>query len=304
MSKTNQKKVSIVLPVYNGESNVANAIESVLRQTYRNFELIIVNDCSTDGTAAVLDRYASLDERIRIINNPVNLKLPRTLNAGFSHATGQYYTWTSDDNLYRKNAIERMVETLESNVDIDMVYADYTHIDEAGNPLKAMIAGQPETLLTTNPIGACFLYTSEIAQKAGEYDCNLFLAEDYDYWIRIWRAGKLYHLDEDLYEYRVHEGSLTATRRESVGIQTYKTLEKNFLFLYAVARTRKQRNALIDHMFYRLDGHDKSECRNMIARIDKSYVWHVRRKRIMGRVRKTALWGCLRKIKRKLRQTK
>ena len=124
-----KRLVSVVLPVYNGEDMLARSIESVLGQTYKNLELIIVNDCSTDNTAKIIEKYSSLDPRIKVVNNSVNLKLPRSLNAGFDNASGYYYTWTSHDNMYKDNAISVMVETLEAKPEFDMVYADSSAID-------------------------------------------------------------------------------------------------------------------------------------------------------------------------------
>ena len=82
--------VSIILPTYNGEAYIAQSIESILSQTYKKFELIIVNDCSTDHTLEIIQRYKEKDARIRVINNIVNKKLPCSLNIGFSDARGDY----------------------------------------------------------------------------------------------------------------------------------------------------------------------------------------------------------------------
>ena len=102
-------KVSIVLPTYNGSAFITEAIDSILNQTFSDFELIIVNDCSTDNTFQLCKDYAQKDKRIKLISNSTNLKLPASLNVGFSYATGEYFTWTSDDNYYKDNAIEKMV---------------------------------------------------------------------------------------------------------------------------------------------------------------------------------------------------
>lgn len=276
------KKVSIILPVYNGEQHVSKAIESVLRQTYSNLELIIVNDCSTDKTAEIVSRYAEQDSRVRIINNPVNLKLPNTLNVGFEQATGDYYTWTSDDNFYKENAIERMIYALNSRSDIDMVYANYTNIDAGGEEISVVSSNGRELdrLLVSNVIGACFLYTREVAEKVGRYDANLFLAEDYDYWIRIFRAGKIVHLAENLYYYRCHAESLSETKKETVGIQTYRVMEKNFLFLFSLTKGRKERYEFFDQLFIRLGDRDTSETRAMLKKIDRGYFIYKRIKSI------------------------
>lgn len=83
-------KISVILPVYNGEKYVANAIESILNQTYHNIELIIVNDCSADNTLQIIEDYAKKDDRIKIYCNDSNQKLPKSLNIGFSKASGDY----------------------------------------------------------------------------------------------------------------------------------------------------------------------------------------------------------------------
>lgn len=286
----NKKKVSIVLPVYNGESNVDKAIVSVLGQTYSNLELIIVNDCSVDATSEILEKYQKQDSRIKIINNSTNLKLPRTLNVGFGQASGDYYTWTSDDNLYKENAIEKMVEVLERNPDFDMVYANYTNIDVNDHIIKEIHLAEPEHLLIGNAVGACFLYTKEIAEKVGEYDPNLFLAEDYDYWIRIWRVGKILHIEDNLYCYRLHAGSLTETKKKWIGVQTYKAMEKNFLFMYSMAKTKQERYAFLDQLIIRLGENDSTEVRSMFYNIDKGYIWHERKKKMKEKIRDSIVW--------------
>lgn len=287
------KKVSIVLPVYNGEKNISEAIGSVLRQTYQDFELIIVNDCSTDGTQKIIENYALKDARIKVINNKVNLKLPQSLNVGFSYAEGEYYTWTSDDNLYKCDAIAKMVEVLDNNPAIAMVYADYFCIDSDGNQVGIVNLSEPQGLLSGNVIGACFLYTRDIAKKVGNYDVNLFLAEDYDYWIRILEVGTILHIKETLYYYRKHTGSLTETKKEQIGIQTYRMLEKNFLFMATCCKTKEQRYAFYDQMLFRVkdfpDMHAKA--RRALTKLDKGYLCYNYKRLILGKTRR-ALRRC------------
>ena len=105
----NSKLVSIVLPVYNGERYLEDAIESVLGQTYTNLELIIVDDKSTDDSLNIANKYRILDKRVRIIANEENIKLPKSLNKGFEVAQGDYLTWTSDDNIYYQEATGLLV---------------------------------------------------------------------------------------------------------------------------------------------------------------------------------------------------
>jgi len=234
MSKEN-KKISIILPVYNGEKYIAKSIESIINQTYTNWELIIVNDCSKDNTLKICKSFAAKDKRIKVFTNKINLKLPNSLNAGFNEATGDYYTWTSDDNIFKPEALTTMVSVLDNNQDIAMVYADYSNIDSDDKIIEDVKQKDAEYLMTgDNWCGACFLYRADIAKKVGNYDASLFLAEDYDYWVRIARYGKIKHITDNLYLYRIHGGSLTATRTQEISSQTYKLLEKHFLFMYLV----------------------------------------------------------------------
>ena len=129
-------KVSIIIPTYNGEKYIKESIESVLNQTYNDWELIIVNDSSTDNTLSILKDYEQKDGRIKVITNKTNLKLPASLNVGFSYASGEYYTWTSDDNMYKSDAIEKMVNYLDSNQSCDLVSFNFDFITEDGVFIK------------------------------------------------------------------------------------------------------------------------------------------------------------------------
>ncbi|MRS04737.1 glycosyltransferase, partial [bacterium] len=127
--------VSIVLPVHNGERYVETAIQSVLDQTYPHFELIVVDDGSTDGTPSIVDSLVQKDQRITVLHQS-NLKLPGALNAGFAAAHGEFFTWTSDDNLLLPEFLEKMVVCLQRHPDWHMIYANMDLIEETGAPLK------------------------------------------------------------------------------------------------------------------------------------------------------------------------
>lgn len=299
MNKIN-KKVSIVLPVYNGEELLAEAIESVLMQTYQNIELLIVNDCSTDCTESIIDSYVKKDSRVRKINNVQNIKLPASLNIGFQNATGDFWTWTSDDNKYRKEAIECMVNYLEKNTTTCMVYSDYTIIDITGNELHKQIAGEPKEMAMGNCVGACFLYRRENALRVGRYDINLFLAEDYDYWIRMYKDGDIYHLNADLYYYRQHDNSLSATKKNMIEVQTYKVWEKNFLFLFSLLDKNRQRILFMDRMVYMstfLGEEKKNETIGMLCKVWPQYKRHIRYLNMRHKVSSTVIGKLFREAK-------
>lgn len=236
-------KVSIVLPSYNREDLIGDAIESCLNQTFENFELIIVDDCSKDNSLNIAKDYASKDSRIKVIANKKNKKLPATLNVGFKEAKGKYFTWSSDDNLYHKDAIKKMIDVLDNDKKIGLVYADYTHIDYNGNEGSRIYQESPEYLPIRDCVGACFMYRADIAAKVGPYNEKMFLIEDYEYWLRMGLKTNLYHIDESLYFYRTHKGSLTQTRREEIR-QAKLALKKQFADKYEIPRHLKPIDSL------------------------------------------------------------
>ncbi|MBQ7385548.1 MAG: glycosyltransferase family 2 protein [Ruminococcus sp.] len=224
------KLVSIVLPVYNGAKYLRESIESVIAQTYTNWELLILDDCSTDETSEISKEYAEKDSRIKYFLNEVNLRLPRNLNKGFSLAQGEYLTWTSDDNNFRPTALEKMVNALESDEAAQFVYASCRIIDDDGKEIEYIMVNDngKNSIVGGNPVGACFLYTRKVYETVGDYNHELILVEDFDYWQRIFMAFKVIAVTDILYNYRMHSGNLTNTmRKDQFNINLEKTLLNN-----------------------------------------------------------------------------
>lgn len=219
--------VSIVLPVYNGERYIAESIESCLNQTYSNIELIIVNDCSTDGSLEIAKSYVEKDSRVRIVNNEVNKKLPASLNIGHRVAKGDYVTWTSDDNKYKLTAIEKFIFELQNN-DSDIVCSNFDCIDENGVFKSKRVLPPLEYMIWGNVFGASFMYSRRVFQTLDGYKENLFLVEDYDFWIRSLLMFKSSTIEESLYLYREHDASLTGQITSNSG--SNKLWKENLLF--------------------------------------------------------------------------
>lgn len=208
--------VSIVLPTYNGSRYLAGAIESVCNQTFGDWELILVDDCSTDSTPAIIQEFSSRDERIRPLRNPSNQRLPRSLNIGFGRARGDLLGWTSDDNEYRPEALASMVAFLAARPDVDLVYSDAMDIDEDGRELGPWRAGEPHELGWVNCVNACFLYRRAVQDDLQGYDPEWNLVEDWEFWLRASARFCLAPIHQELYRYRRHGGSLSATRKMEI----------------------------------------------------------------------------------------
>lgn len=206
--------VSIVLPTFKRAHLLPQAVRSVLAQTYPHWELIVVDDHSPDDTPAVMAQFT--DPRIRYVRNDPNLRLPRTLNRGFALARGEFLTWTSDDNLLAETAIEKMVARLRAG-GCDLVYADYwlfAEQDAEGRPLDPVHDRLPDRVQLDkgNHMGACFLYTRRVYDAIGDYDAELFLVEDYDYFIRAAARFTFAHIAEPLYYFRRDDDTLYLSR--------------------------------------------------------------------------------------------
>lgn len=224
-------KISIVLPTYNGERWLALSIQSVINQTFKDWELIIVNDCSTDSTLQIAQSFTKKDKRIVVINNEVNKKLPASLNVGFAQAKGTYLTWTSDDNLYKKDALEKLASYLDAHPQTDMVSMNEDIINEDGDIVKIFDNSYKykrcaAALMNNCNVGAAFMYRKSIADVIGKYDENTFCAEDYDYWCRIALAGNIDYTSDNIYQYRCSSISLSATKKQQVKEKTRYIKEK------------------------------------------------------------------------------
>ena len=223
--------ISIVLPTYNRTKYLRQSIESVLAQTFQDWELIVVDDHSSDNTYGIVKEYTDNDKRVRYYRNEKHLMLPASLNRGFSLAKGEYLTWTSDDNLYKPEALSKLLQGFDSDK-IGLVFSKMDFINAKGR-----IIGQPRTIKSMeelhyrNIVLASFLYTREAYEKVGEYDTSKVLVEDFDYWIRLARHFSLSYVDESLYYYRVHEESLTETMRTEALCAKIRLLEEEISYI-------------------------------------------------------------------------
>lgn len=210
--------VSIVLPCYNGAGHLAQSIDSVIAQTFTDWELIIVNDCSKDNSLEIMQRYAEKDSRIKVVNNDVNLKLPASLNRGFSFAKGKYLTWTSHDNRMGETMLEEFVHYLDEHPEIGLVTANYAAFSlSTGQQLYEVSMDDPQGRLPHhNTVCYAFMYRREVLETVGGYDETLFLIEDYEYWVRIWLKYRIGKVDKVLYYTGVGDETLTMSRKKEI----------------------------------------------------------------------------------------
>lgn len=222
----NEIKVSVIMPAYNSEKYIGEAIESVFGQTFKDWELIVINDGSKDKTAEVVNKYS--DERIRFINNDINHGFLYGLNYGISIANGEYIARLDDDDVAYSDRFEKQVKYLDEHPDIVLVGGQHDTLTEE-TVIKEDWASinSPEelkfTLLFQNPIG----HSSFMSRKSIYDDFDIIYdtfiqTPDYHLLLDISRIGKIALLNDVVYKYRIH-----ATQSTSVRSKDMKMTEKD-----------------------------------------------------------------------------
>lgn len=191
--------VSIVLPTYNGARYIRECIDSCLNQSFRDLELIVVVDGSTDDTESILETYE--DPRLKVLKTP-NRGQALAMNSGFEVAEGKYWSWTSDDNVYFPTAFEVMVRFLEDHEDAAAVSTDCLVIDETGR-----------TVSYEEFEWQCFLYRADVAGRIEPHRPEARIIEDLDFFLRLRRfGGPVVRISRPYLKYRIHRKSITQTK--------------------------------------------------------------------------------------------
>src|SRR5688500_4677973 len=208
--------VSLLIPAYNRADFVAAPIGSVLRQTYRDFELLVWDDGSTDSTADVAERAAAGDSRIRVVR-AAHAGVCAAINEGARQLSGKYFGWVDSDDAIAPNCLAETVAFLDANADVGMVYTDYLTMDGAGRiggpGSRTKIPYAKDRLLIDFMTFHFRLMRREIFDRVGGVDESIPGAEDYDLCLRLSEQTEIRKLARPLYFYRVHDRSISSEKR-------------------------------------------------------------------------------------------
>ncbi|MCX6344982.1 MAG: tetratricopeptide repeat protein [Armatimonadetes bacterium] len=247
INKHNGPKVSVVLPTYNRAQQLPSVISNVFAQTFQDFELIIVNDGSTDGTAEYLSTIKN--PKIRVINQ-ANTRLPGALNTGFAAAGGEYFTWISDDNYCSPIFLEALAAALDANPECRFAYSAFAWIDGTDRILGIQKDQNLSynSILAANPGIAAFMYTRDCLESVGIYDTSIEGAEDWDMWLRITEKHSSVYVPEILYYFRVHDKSMTSYMPDKIRQACRTTFEKSLGMLSSV-EARSDNSLSLERLF-------------------------------------------------------
>ena len=249
--------VSVVMSVYNGEEFVADAIDSILDQSFRDFEFVIINDGSTDGSSAIVRNYARRDDRIRLLDQ-TNTGLTVALRRGVDAAQGALIARMDADDLSMPLRFERQVAEFEQRPGLAAVTCPIEQFyDDGSVKMIARTAASepiiPLYLAFFNPIGGHgqVMFRKAAYDRTRGYDPDYNLAEDYDLWTRLIDHGGFGVIDELLYRYRVGHGSLTDTNKQRQVEMTARVSRREYEMLTDHPLDRRTAQALIDFWWAR-----------------------------------------------------
>jgi glycosyltransferase involved in cell wall biosynthesis len=207
--------VSVILPCYNAENYLAAAVNSVTHQTYKELEIIIIDDCSTDTSTEILHNLAKNDHRIKLFRNEVNQKLVATLNKGITLATGKYILRMDADDICYPDRVEKQVRFMEEHQDIGISGTAILQFEEGK---KDIILKQPadDAVLKAKIFTSSIFFHPTVIIRSEllktyhfEYNSNYHRAEDWGLWMEIVNKTKIGNLPEPLLRYRILPGSET-----------------------------------------------------------------------------------------------
>jgi glycosyltransferase involved in cell wall biosynthesis len=209
-------KVTVLMAVYNGERFLREAIDSILAQSFRDFEFLIINDGSTDNTREIVQSYS--DPRIRLVDNGCNLGLTRSLNRGLELAEGQFIARQDADDISEPERLSRQVAFLEAHPEVVLLGTWYKEIDAQGNVVGNRELPCDYTQICWSLLFFCpFVHSSVMFRRAvvqepvGFYDESFVYAQDYDLWCRITRHYSVANLNQYLLKLRIQPWSMTST---------------------------------------------------------------------------------------------
>ena len=225
--------VSIIMPVYNSDFFLEEALNSALNQTYRNIEIICIDDCSTDNSINIIKKYMLNDSRIKLIQLEVNSKTSIARNIGIKHAKGKYILPFDSDDIISDTFIEKCLKIHLEN-DVDVVYTNYSTFGEivSRNQYNNY---NPEKFVAHNIICCTAMYKKESWEKYGGYDeAMIYGSEDWDFWLYfVEDKATFYRINEELFHYRARRYSRTSLQKTKKKILK-KQIKKNHPELFRI----------------------------------------------------------------------
>ena len=218
--------ISVIMPVYNSENCLREAIDSILNQTFRDFELVIVDDCSIDSSAAIIEEYKKIDPRVVAYRQQKNNGIAAARNKGLQLSIGEYIAFMDSDDISMPDRLEKQYRFIEFHPEVGVLGGCAEIVDGIGNHIETLYF--PETSFEIS-WSMCFydpiinptvMMKRDVALDAGGFHDSResemeYYPEDYDLWVRLSEKTNFYNLHDLLLKLRKHDSNITKTRMES-----------------------------------------------------------------------------------------
>jgi len=236
-------KVTVLMPVHNGEQHIREAIDSILKQSFTDFEFLIIDDGSTDGSTAIVKSYE--DPRIRLIANPANQGTVHVLNQGISEAKGTYIARMDADDISLPTRLSKQVGFMDNHPEIGISGTAMRLIKNGKLKNTRTLPETDEELKIQLLFSTCFFHPTVILRtelaKAHPYPDNLVYTQDYNYWTKLAPLTRFANLSETLLYFREHEGQ-TSTRKADLQITNARRIRSNYLQKLLMPCTKEELN--------------------------------------------------------------
>lgn len=210
-------KVSVIMPAYNAEKYIKEAMESILNQSFRDFEFIVLNDCSRDHTEAIIQSFP--DSRIVYVKNDQNLGVAGTLNRGLALAKGEYIARMDADDISLQDRLEKQVQYLDAHPKVAVLGTNVELFDENGVISTGWSSTDPaqmkvDLLFSCGLAHPSVMMRRNVIQELGGYDLAFEGLEDYQLWCRVAKHYDVTTLPDLLFRYRIHSAQVTKNPSE------------------------------------------------------------------------------------------
>jgi glycosyltransferase involved in cell wall biosynthesis len=231
-------KVSVIMPCFNHGEFLMDSVNSILRQTHEDLELIVVDDCSTDNSSTVMTECAAQDRRVKPIRHEQNLGISRSRNDALQAADGEFVAFCDSDDTWEPEKLRMQLNLLRNNPGYDLTYSETLIIDGRGLPtgqrftdlfpLPRIASGMLfQELIRRNFINIqSVLLRRECMREAGPFDEQIRWVEDWLYWIRLSRRHRFLYYSEPLARYRVHNRSTNLVQRSDYCVNRFKVFRR------------------------------------------------------------------------------
>ena len=258
------------MSVYNREKYIAEAIESILGQTFTNFEFLIINNCSTDKSRKIILSYS--DSRIKLIDNEINIGLTKSLNKGLGLALGKYIARMDSDDISLPHRLQIQFEFMEKNPHIDICGSWYKLFGDRNSIIKTPVQDREikETLFFHNCIAhpAVIIRKNTFDKYQIKYSENYLHSEDYELWCREVDRLKFANIPEVLIKYRIHENQIGIAKRKNQD-ETADMVRKENLENTGLVFSEKEKKMFCDIVRNDFSPHNKREVIEVLKFLDK-----------------------------------